>query len=117
MSTEETFAFFHRILFLVTKLRLHPFTLRDDLLVNVESRKTRLIGWTTVVLNILYFPVLVASIKGAGKIEGIIHSFLIAALLGCITAKMTIQIYHTELIQLANNLILLNRKLGKTNLT
>jgi len=28
--------------------------------------------------------------------------------------KMTIQIYHTELIQVANNVILLNRKLGKT---
>jgi len=30
--TKEGFVFFHRILFLVTKLRLHPFTLRNDLL-------------------------------------------------------------------------------------
>jgi len=114
MLTKEGFVFFHRILFLVTKLRLHPFALRNDLLVNVESKKTRLIGWTIVVLNILYLPLVVNRIEAAGTIEGIIHSIHILRLVSSITAKLTIQIYHSELIEVANNVVQLNRKLGKS---
>jgi len=116
MLTKEGFAFFHRILFVVTKLGLHPFTMRKDLLVDAESKRTHLVGWTTVLLYTLHVLLVIRGITIARKIEGIIDSFLILGLLSGIAAKITIQLYHSELIQVINNILLLNRKLGKTNL-
>jgi len=116
MLSSEGLAFFHRILFLASKLKLHPFTLRGHLLVNAESKRTHLIGWATVVLNILYLPLLTVRIKEAGRIEGIIHSFLFNISVGGIISKMTILFYHSELIQVVNNVVLLNRKIGTLKL-
>jgi len=116
MLSTEGLAFLHRMLFLASKLKLHPFTLRKDLLVNAESKRTRLLGWTDVLLNILYVPLVIGRIKEAGKIEGIIHSFLILASGGSIAFKMTILLYHSELIQVGNNVVQLCRELGKMNL-
>jgi len=73
MLTEDGFAFFHRILFLVNKLRLHLFVVRNDLLFNAECKRTHLIGWTNVIMDILYFPLVIGRIEEAGKIEGITH--------------------------------------------
>jgi len=116
MLTEDGFAFFHRILFLVTKLRLHPLVVRNGLLFNAESKRTQLVGWASVVLNSLYLPLLIGRITIAGKIEGIIHSYVILCLVGGITLKMTILLYHSELIQVVNNVVQLHRKLGKSNI-
>jgi len=111
----EGFAFFHLILFLVSRLKLHPFTLRNDLLVISDFKRTQLIGWTSVFLNILHLPLVISRIKEAGKIEGTIHSYLILLVAGGITLKMTILLYHSELIQVANNIVLLNQKIAKNN--
>jgi len=70
----------------------------------------------SVLLNILYLLPVVARIKDAGKVEGIIQSLLILSIVGSIALKTTIQIYHTKLIQAANKVILLNQKLGKTTI-
>jgi len=113
MLTEEKFSFFHRVLFLVTKLRLHPFTVRNDLLVDAESKGKRLIGWSCTILNILYLPFVASRIKESGKIEGVVLSCLFLASVAALILKMTILMYHSELIQVANNAVLLNGKLGK----
>jgi len=116
MLTEEGFAFFHRTLSRIANLRLHPFTLRNGLLAEVESKRTHLIGWASIILNILYLPLVVYRIRESGRIEGMIHSFLILGTLAALTGKITILKYHSELIQIVNNVLLLNRKLGKTKL-
>jgi len=116
MLSKEGLAFLHRMLFLVSKLKLHPFTVRNGLLVNAESNRTRLIGWASVLLNILYVPLVVCRIKEAGKIEGIIHSLLVILSGACIAFKMTILMYHSELIQVVNNVVQLCRETGKMNL-
>jgi len=115
MLSREGLEFFHRILFLVTKLRLHPFTVRNFLLVDAESKRTHLIGWTTVVLNILYIPLVMARIKEAGKVEGVIHSLLLVFFVGCISSKLTILKYHSELIEVVRNVVLFGPKIGKNN--
>jgi len=117
MLSREGLAFFHRILYLVTKLRLQPFALRNDVFVDTESKRTRLIGWTSVVLNILYVPLVIRRIMEDGKIEGVINSLLISFFAGSITVKMTILMYHSELIQIVNSVLLLGPKLGNMNLS
>jgi len=114
MLSRKGFAFFHRILSLVSRLGLHPFKVRNGLLINAESRKTHLIGWISVVLNILYVPLVASCIKEVAKVEGIIHSFLFILSVGGITTKMTLLLYHPELIQVVNNVVLLGRKIGKS---
>jgi len=87
---------------------------RSNLLIVAESKRTHLIGWTSVFLNILHLPLVTRRIKETGKIEGIIHSILITALVGSVTAKLTILLYHSELVQVANNVVVLSRKIGKS---
>jgi len=113
MLSREGLAFFHRILFFVSKLKLHPFTVRSNLLIVAESKRTHLIGWASIFLNILHLPLVIRLIKETGKIEGIIHSLLITVLVGSNTVKLTILLYHSELVQVANNVVVLSRKLGK----
>jgi len=61
---------------------MHPFTVRNNLLIIAESKRTRQIGWTSTFINILHFPLVIRLIKETGKIEGIIHSLLITVLVG-----------------------------------
>jgi len=115
MLTEEGLAFFHRKLVLFTKFRLQPFTVRKNLLIDVKSKRTDVIGWASVILNMLYLPLIAYRIKESGKIEGVVHSFLILISLVALALKLTILFYHSELVQVVNNILLLNPKLGNTN--
>jgi len=116
MLSNEGLAFLHRMLFLVSKLKLHPFTLRNGLLVNAETKRTCLIGWTSVLLNSLYVPLVIGRIKEAEKIEGIIHFFLPTIAGGTMAFKMIILANHSELVQVVNNVVQLCREIGETNL-
>jgi len=112
MLSSEGFAFFRRLLYLVTQLKLQPFALRNGLLVDAESKRRRLIGWTSVVLNILHVSLVIRRIMEDGKIEGVIHSLLILFLAACISFKITILKYHSEFIQIGNSVLLLGPKIG-----
>jgi len=117
MLSSEGFAFFRRLLYLVTQLKLQPFALRNGLLVDAESKRRRLMGWTSVVLNILYVPLVIRRIMEDGKIEGVVHSLLIPFFVGSITLKMTILMYHSELIQVSNSVLLIGPKIGNMSLS
>ena len=49
----------------------------------------------------------------AGQVEDIIHTFLFLGSIATPAFKLRILMYHAELIQVVNNIVLLNRKLGK----
>ena len=110
MLTHKEFAFFQRILQFVSKFNLHPFAWREGLLLDMESWRTRLIGRTAVMLHVFYTTFFVYRIfKATSQTEGIMHFFLILGSTAAGAYKMSILFFHSELINVVNNIVLLNQ--------